>query len=241
MRKITVLTTIGKSGIAVHSQAQTWGELKIDLSEAGVITENMNVVEGTTRVTLENNEAQIPAGDFKIFMTPKETKSGGSSNPVRQKVRYIIETVGEKAKAYFNRDDVNYTNKKASELESLVYRWEQKKGAVTVPEGWVPAAYKRHEKPAQVAAETLQIPEDNGPLDYSAKAIKTRLLCIQEQLTVALGLADLAAEAEEIAAGSFAHGSESGRYVSDYEAGFYDEEEEEEEEEDDDDEYWDED
>ena len=77
-RKITIYSTKTKATQEITTPVNTWGELKpLVNSEMGVGNAKCMIRE--TRNTLENNEAQLPTGDFTVFVYPEKVKSGGTA------------------------------------------------------------------------------------------------------------------------------------------------------------------
>jgi hypothetical protein len=209
-RKVMILTTIGKSGVVVETSADNWADLKRDMSRQGVVVDNMNAVEGSSRMSFENDEAALPTGDFKVFMSPKETKSGTDSE---DRVQHLLEKYGDKANKHFNAG-MHYTDKSDKALVALLDSWKE---------------MRRREKEERVEGVVKSAPEN---VDYSAKAIATRLRAIREQLDEALELADIASEAEDVTAKPFAKGpsyssSESSSYDDDDDYGYSGDDEDE--------------
>lgn len=78
MKQVTVYSTsLGTESKIFSTNARTFGELINDLSSNGIEynSGNMKAILGT-RVTLESREAQLPEGNFQLFLLPKKTKSG---------------------------------------------------------------------------------------------------------------------------------------------------------------------
>lgn len=183
-RKVMVLTTIGKSGVVVETTAENWGNLRRDLSRNGVVVDNMNAVEGISRMSFENDDAALPTGDFKIFLSPKETKSGWTEE--EEKIERLLEKHGDKANRHFNQG-MHYTDKSNKALVTLLESWKEMRRR------------EREERVEQPKAEVCNV-------DYSAKAILTRLKAIKEALDEAIELAELASEADDVTAKPFAKG-----------------------------------
>tara|TARA_R110002126_G_scaffold47605_3_gene133359 strand:+ start:8447 stop:8683 length:237 start_codon:yes stop_codon:yes gene_type:complete len=73
-RKVTVVSTQANDRQEVQTSATTWGELKGEISS--MINGDMKVTVRETRVNLEHEDAELPAGDFTIFLFPNKVKSG---------------------------------------------------------------------------------------------------------------------------------------------------------------------
>lgn len=77
IRKIKVVTTSGISG-TIETSVTTLGELKPLLRERNIDYSGMKLVVGSTRNELSINDAALPEGDFKLYLMPHKTKSGGN-------------------------------------------------------------------------------------------------------------------------------------------------------------------
>jgi hypothetical protein len=76
MRTIKVYSTVGASGEVV-TNVGTLRELKPILISKGIDIAGMKLVVGETRNELSIDEAVLPDGDFKLYLMPQKTKSGG--------------------------------------------------------------------------------------------------------------------------------------------------------------------
>jgi hypothetical protein len=76
MRTIKVYSTVGASGEVV-TNVGTLRELKPILVSKGIDIAGMKLVVGETRNELSIDEAVLPDGDFKLYLMPQKTKSGG--------------------------------------------------------------------------------------------------------------------------------------------------------------------
>ena len=88
MAQVTVFSTKGKKRSVVTTEANTWGELKKDLLNEGIETNNMKAIVGENQTTLESSAAVLPKGltasgevtkDFTLFLTPIKVKSGSTA------------------------------------------------------------------------------------------------------------------------------------------------------------------
>jgi hypothetical protein len=75
-RKITVFNTQSNTPSEFMSDAVTYGEIKNQISSVN----GMKVVIRETKVTLEDDGAILPSGDFTIFLFPEKVKSGISAD-----------------------------------------------------------------------------------------------------------------------------------------------------------------
>lgn len=75
-RKIKVLSTVGISG-TIETNVETLGELKPLLEQKDINYDGMKMMVGETRNELSMDEATLPTGDFKLYLMPSKTKSGG--------------------------------------------------------------------------------------------------------------------------------------------------------------------
>lgn len=74
MRKVTVVSTQANERNEINSDATTWGALRNEISH--LMTGEMKVTVRETRVDLSHEEAELPTGDFTIFLFPSKVKSG---------------------------------------------------------------------------------------------------------------------------------------------------------------------
>lgn len=78
IRTVKVYSTVGASG-AIETNVTTLGELKPLLAQKGIDYSGMKMLVGETRNELSVDEATLPEGDFKLYLMPKKTKSGGNA------------------------------------------------------------------------------------------------------------------------------------------------------------------
>lgn len=80
-RTVTVYSTAGDSrGTNVASNATTWGQLQADLTSANINWSGMKAIEGASKHTFDSPDATLPEGDFRLFLMPVRTKSGGGDD-----------------------------------------------------------------------------------------------------------------------------------------------------------------
>lgn len=90
MRTIKIYSTVGLPGEIV-TNVTTLRELKPLLAGRGIDYSGMKLVVGETRNELSIDEAELPAGDFKLYLMPQKTKSGGIDDDIED----IQETVND--------------------------------------------------------------------------------------------------------------------------------------------------
>lgn len=134
-RKITVVSTKTQKKSVIMSGAETLGELKKDLREAGIDYEGMTFYEGTSKTELRTNESVLPkdvpytnrtTGETKntnelVFMltnTNKKIRSGAVAMS-RADAYSAIKERGLQAEC-LKRFGKNFTMCKTSDLVSLV-------------------------------------------------------------------------------------------------------------------------
>lgn len=127
----------------VDANVSTWGELKDVLSNNGISYSGMKAVIGETKVTLESSSAQLPEGDFTLFLMPKKTKSGVDHSglgyrEIRARIKDILEENPD-AKDHFNQGR-NYTTKSTSDLRSLLEEYDEQQETSTETAQETPAA-----------------------------------------------------------------------------------------------------
>lgn len=75
MRSIKIIST-QRNPMTISSAATTWGELRSELSSEIGDLDKMTVVVSTTKNSLDHEAAQLPDGEFKLFLSPKAIKAG---------------------------------------------------------------------------------------------------------------------------------------------------------------------
>ena len=158
VREIVAYATKGGKIAKINSDVKTWGELKPLLKREGYDLNSLLAAESINRADLVNDLAVLPEGPFRVFLRPKQTKSGVDLpyKEVRAKVQELIASDGDVAKAHFN-EGKNYTTKKGDELNVLLNSY--KGGSVTTssakaePKKEEPKAPKAEEKASPKAEE----------------------------------------------------------------------------------------
>lgn len=177
VREIVAYATKGGKIAKINSDVKTWGELKPLLKMEGYDLGSLLAAESINRADLVNDLAVLPEGPFRVFLRPKQTKSGADLpyKEVRAKVQELIASDGDVAKAHFN-EGKNYTTKKGDELNVLLNSYkggsvttssakaEPKKEAVKIE------APKAEEKASPKASEAQEFSEE-GCIKVAVEAL----------------------------------------------------------------------
>lgn len=175
VREIVAYATKGGKIAKINSDVKTWGELKPLLKMEGYDLNSLLAAESINRADLVNDLAVLPEGPFRVFLRPKQTKSGTDLpyKEVRAKVQELIAFDGDVAKAHFN-EGKNYTTKKGDELNVLLNSY--KVGSVTTssakaePKKEEPKAPKAEEKASPKASEAQEFSEE-GCIKVAVEAL----------------------------------------------------------------------
>ena len=175
VREIVAYATKGGKIAKINSDVKTWGELKPLLKMEGYDLNSLLAAESINRADLVNDLAVLPEGPFRVFLRPKQTKSGADLpyKEVRAKVQELIASDGDVAKAHFN-EGKNYTTKKGDELNVLLNSY--KGGSVTTssakaePKKEEPKAPKAEEKDSSKASEAQEFSEE-GCIKVAVEAL----------------------------------------------------------------------
>lgn len=85
-RVVKVFATGNDNIIEITTSARTWGELQNELrSQKNMDVSGMNAKVRSSKVTLEHKDAELPTGEFTIFVTPAKVKSG-----VKAKTKKVV-------------------------------------------------------------------------------------------------------------------------------------------------------
>lgn len=96
-RKIKIVTLNGISG-TIETNVATLGELKPILRQREINYDGMKLLVGETKNELSEDVAILPEGDFKLYITPSKTKSGGIDDEleeINERLENIEENVSE--------------------------------------------------------------------------------------------------------------------------------------------------
>ncbi len=137
MRNILIYTTIGENEKTIQSQSTKWGALQRDLEGYGVQHDGMKAIVGETRNTLESSEAQLPEGDFTLYLMQKKSKAGLTDDQIdameykvcRTTIKGIIADAGKdkdeitRRKLAFSDGSKNYTQTKVPVMKMNLKKW----------------------------------------------------------------------------------------------------------------------
>lgn len=179
VREIVAYATKGGKIAKINTDVKTWGELKPLLKIEGYDLNSLLAAESINRADLVNDLAVLPEGPFRVFLRPKQTKSGADLpyKEVRAKVQELIASDGDVAKAHFN-EGKNYTTKKGDELNVLLNSYKGGSGttssAKAEPKKEEPKAkeesVKAEEKASPKASEAQEFSEE-GCIKVAVEAL----------------------------------------------------------------------
>lgn len=160
VREIVAYATKGGKIAKINSDVKTWGELKPLLKQEGYDLNSLLAAESINRADLVSDLAALPEGPFRVFLRPKQTKSGADLpyKEVRAKVQELIASDGDVAKAHFN-EGKNYTTKKGDELNVLLNSYKGGSGTTS--------SAKAEPKKEAVKAEEKASPKDSEAQEFS--------------------------------------------------------------------------
>lgn len=197
VREIVAYATKGGKIAKINTNVKTWGELKPLLKQEGYDLNSLLAAESINRADLVNDLAVLPEGPFRVFLRPKQTKSGADLpyKEVRAKVQEIIASDGDVAKAHFN-EGKNYTTKKADELNVLLNSYKggstATSSAKAEPKKAEPKAKeeapKAEEKTSPKASEAQEFSEE-GCIKIAVEALsKIKSVDTTEVISLVKGL-----------------------------------------------------
>ena len=172
VREIVAYATKGGKIAKINSDVKTWGELKPLLKREGYDLNSLLAAESINRADLVNDLAVLPEGPFRVFLRPKQTKSGADLpyKEVRAKVQELIASDGDVAKAHFN-EGKNYTTKKGDELNVLLNSYKGGSGTTSSAKAETKKeAVKAEEKASPKASEAQEVSEE-GCIEVAVEAL----------------------------------------------------------------------
>lgn len=172
VREIVAYATKGGKIAKINTDVKTWGELKPLLKIEGYDLNSLLAAESINRADLVNDLAVLPEGPFRVFLRPKQTKSGADLpyKEVRAKVQELIASDGDMAKAHFN-EGKNYTTKKGDELNVLLNSYKGGSGTTSSAKAEPKKeAVKAEEKASPKASEAQEFSEE-GCIEIAVEAL----------------------------------------------------------------------
>ena len=172
VREIVAYATKGGKIAKINTDVKTWGELKPLLKGEGYDLNSLLAAESINRADLVNDLAVLPEGPFRVFLRPKQTKSGADLpyKEVRAKVQELIASDGDVAKAHFN-EGKNYTTKKGDELNVLLNSYKGGSGTTSSAKAETKKeAVKAEEKASPKASEAQEFSEE-GCIKVAVEAL----------------------------------------------------------------------
>lgn len=119
-REITIYATRGGQMQKIMTSARTWGELQPLVRQAGFDLSSLLAAENINKSDLVNDLAVLPSSPFRLFLRPKQTKSGA---PSRKECFTIIKNFlhdNPEKKPLFSIDGKNVTQLKTEVIQALV-------------------------------------------------------------------------------------------------------------------------
>ena len=167
VREIVAYATKGGKIAKINTDVKTWGELKPLLKREGYDLNSLLAAESINRADLVNDLAVLPEGPFRVFLRPKQTKSGADLpyKEVRAKVQELIASDGDVAKAHFN-EGKNYTTKKGDELNVLLNSYKGGSGTTSSAKA-EPKKEEPKAKEESVKAEEKSSPKASEAQEFS--------------------------------------------------------------------------
>lgn len=124
-REITIYATRGGQMKKIMTSATTWGELQPLVRNEGFDLSSLLAAENINKSDLVNDLAVLPATAFRLFLRPKQTKSGALDRKecfAAIKI-HLLNHPGDKAK--FSIDGRNVTQLPTATVQDLVAKYCQ--------------------------------------------------------------------------------------------------------------------
>lgn len=129
-RVITIYATRGGQMKKITTNVSTWGELQPLVRKEGFDLSTLLAAESVNKSDLVNDLAVLPTQDFRLFLRPKQTKSGAA--PDRKECFAIIKAHianNPADKPKFTIDGKNMTQLSTPVVQDLVAKYCVKKAA----------------------------------------------------------------------------------------------------------------
>jgi hypothetical protein len=145
-REVTIYATRGGQMKKITTAVKTWGELQPLVRREGFDLSSLLAAENINKTDLVNDLAVLPEGNFRLFLRPKQTKSGA---PDRKECFAIIKAFIEKypeTKPNFIIDGKNMTQLSTPVVQDLVAKYCNGASAPAVAEAPVKEKAPKAEK-----------------------------------------------------------------------------------------------
>jgi hypothetical protein len=122
-REVTIYATRGGQMKKIMTSVKTWGELQPLVRREGFDLGSLLAAENINKTDLVNDLAVLPEGNFRLFLRPKQTKSGA---PDRKECfaiikAHLVDHPGDKSK--FVIDGKNMTQLSTPVVQDLVAKY----------------------------------------------------------------------------------------------------------------------
>ena len=129
-RKVTIVSTKNNKVKFYETAATTWGELNAEINKDFDLS-NLKATENVNKTTLEHVDAVLPEGEFRVFLRPVKTKSGGHDfdNMKFGDLRATFKTDEEVKKFLTGKvsaEGRNWTQLKTDELRTFLKEYHAK-------------------------------------------------------------------------------------------------------------------
>lgn len=195
MRTVTIIATKGGQIKKYQTDATTWGDLRMLIQE-DYSMENLKATENINKTTLEHIDSVLPEGDFRVFLRPSKTKSGGIYDGRNFKeMRSAIADEGDKAKKFLSafRAGKNWTQLTTADLILGMNAYASGGTTSTSAVVETPAKKKAAEKVADVVGSLPG--SDSLPANYGILSPTDKCKVITEMLN---GMLDQVSDEDEI-------------------------------------------
>jgi hypothetical protein len=153
-REITIYATRGGQMQKIMTSATTWGELQPLLRREGFDLSSLLAAENINKSDLVNDLAVLPTTAFRLFLRPKQTKSGALDRKECFAVIKAHIAVYPQDKSKFVIDGKNMTQLSTPVVQDLVAKYCQ---GSTAPATTAPVTTETVEKVKEVARAVKQL------------------------------------------------------------------------------------
>ena len=162
-REITIYATRGGQMKKIMTSATTWGELQPLVRREGFNLSSLLAAENINKSDLVNDLAVLPATAFRLFLRPKQTKSGALDRKECFAAIKAHIAVYPNDKPKFVIDGKNMTQLSTQVVQELVAKYCK----VSVTQAIVPAPVKEKAPKAEVTAPVKEFKIDEVPASKS--------------------------------------------------------------------------